>query len=292
MTGREGGRGQVRLAGRDWHRGSVLGWLGALVLGLAGCAQEVPPGPPHARGVGGVVPDNGASEVLGTVTGRVALSRLGLAPAEVLFVPEGTARPFLEARLAEAMTEADRIRQLRAGVHARHQRLLAEVDRTNVAWKMANESELRRRLAAQVRPTGGAAGVLESQRTLLAEKQAAWTLAQAAALRSDEGERQLLALQAQARRYRQGDFYLQGLPPAAGSVRADQEGRFTLRLPPGSYAVAASVEPPASAGREPLVWLLWLTVEAGREVALELSEGNLHGTDCAGCAVEVAGLPP
>lgn len=287
---RRGGRAGVRIApGRALPASPRLARVGLLALALSACAPE-PATPPAAPEVVALArPD----EV--EVSGRVALDLPGgatraVAGADVLFVPEEAMRPFVVARLEVARSGLAALQAEREQARRRREALLAEADRTNREWKAANESELRRRLEAQVRPPRGAEGVRAIHRRLLAEKQASWAQAGAAARRSDEAEREVRSLELRAGRYREGAFFLEGLPTPARAVRTDADGRFGARLAPGRYAVVATGEAHRGAAVEAVIWLVWADVGAPEARSLALTGANLLGAGAADSVVDLAAL--
>lgn len=268
-------------------------WLALALAALVACAPEPASSPPAAAAPAAVTAaEPGAVAV---VTGEVRLRLpggrpLALAGADVLFVTEAAMQPFLADRLEEAAAGLRRLRAERERVGAERRAALAEADRTSQAWKRTNDNDLTRRLEAQLHPRQGAEGVRAIHRQLMADKQVAWRRAVAAASRSDEAERQANALEARAARMRDGAFFLQGLPPAARAATTGPDGAFGLSLAPGRYAVIATGERRQGVVSEVYVWLVWARLEAGQVNRVALTSDNLHGTDCAECAVAVGRL--
>jgi hypothetical protein len=263
----------------------------ALALSAGGCSCGAQPAEGPAGAIGPAPLPLAPAEV--TITGRVVMAAPGgaarpLAGADVHLVPEDAMRPFLAARLAAATAALEPLRRDEATASARLKALLAATDQTNQAWKQTNDNDLRRRVEVQFRRSAQAAQAVH--RDLLAEKKAAWARATEAARRSEAAEREQTRLRQAADRYREGAFFLEGLPPPVRSALAGADGAFALSVPPGRYAVVAYGQQPQPADEALQVWVLWTTLEPGVGLRLDLDASNLLGTDCAACAVLVKGL--
>lgn len=232
----------------------------------------------------------------GQVTGRVALTtpsgdELELGPTEVLFIPEETMAPFVEGKLAGARAEFQRAQAARDEAQARVNRLAEErraADhdaRTSGAGVRDRALDLQRR---QLTPRE-----LGTQRTRLAEQHAASKrrlseLGQ----RLEEARAELERAREATLRVTDGSFLLVGLPAPAQSTTAGSDGRFEVRVAPGSYAVVATTHAADGAAR---TWLVWTRVQATGADALWLNNDNLAGTGCGACIITpsfLAGGPP
>lgn len=245
----------------------------AALAALAACEK------PHPTGVRGEV----------AVVGRAG-EALQLAAAEVQFIPEASMAPLLAARAGEARGRIESLREAREKLRAEVEALNREKDRTERLWRATMEGDLRRRLELQYHPPASVQEMRSIQKGYMKDKRASHTRALAAARVATEKENQAQALRVEAARFRDGAFFAQGLPPAAQVARADPAGKFAAALPPGRYAAVARVEAQAGEPRPTFHWIVWTTVEAGKETFLRLGNDNLHGTDCAGCAVAVKEL--
>ena len=223
------------------------------------------------------------------VVGRAG-EALRIAPAEIQFIPEAAMAPLLAARAEEARGRIESLRAAREKLQAEVENLNREKDRTERLWRATMEGDLRRRLELQYHPPASVQEMRSIQKGYMKDKRASHTRALTAARVATEKENQAQALKGEAARFRDGAFFAQGLPPAAQVARTDPEGKFAAALPPGRYAAVARVEAQAGEPRPIFHWIVWTTVEARKETLLRLANDNLHGTDCASCAVAVKGL--
>lgn len=252
----------------------------AALLALAACSPS-PPSPPPPAGV----PVSGEVSVA-TPDRRVR----GLDRVEVRFIPEAEMAPFVQARLGEALAQVERLRREGERLGEEVRRLQAENDRLNQRWRATMERDLHRRLALQVSRDLSARQVQAAQADLVRQKRAAWDGAQRAARQAEAKEREVMDLRRAQLRFRDGSYFLEGLPAAAHAATTDAAGRFETRLGAGRYAVVASAPRPPSEGGA-WTWLVWAEVGPARAGRLALTDANLHGTDCPECVVAVGGLP-
>lgn len=253
----------------------------ALLLAAAACTSSQAPAPAAPPG----------TEVRGeVVVGGRDGQPWAPGPMEVRFVPEAQMAPFVSARIEEARRQLDRLRREGDRLRAEVERLRAENDRLNQRWKATTDRDLRHRLELQFRPDLSPRDIQAAHADLVRKKRAAWERAVAAARQAEVKEREYLSLRKVAPLLTEGTFFLEGLPPAAQTVRTDPAGRFEARLASGRYAVVASAARPAPESGS-YTWLVWKTVGARGPERVALTAANLHGTDCAECVVSLEGLP-
>lgn len=122
--------------------------------------------------------------------------------------------------------------------------------------------------------------------------QDAWTAAMNAKSRA-YGE--LVGARATARLQMEGAFYIMGLPnlvrgltDGAAATKTDADGRFSLKLKSGRYAVVAITSRTVGGEQEFLYWFIW--VDAGKEKRVILSNDNLMATNCQECVFKDVGV--
>lgn len=76
--------------------------------------------------------------------------------------------------------------------------------------------------------------------------------------------------------------YFEGLPTAVSIGKTDADGRFTLSLPHGKYAIAATSSRKVFEGSESYCWLVWVDTSFPNQ-SLTLSNDNLIETKCKKC---------
>jgi hypothetical protein len=198
--------------------------------------------------------------------------------------------PFVERRLEQARAELSKRRADMERLRPEVDRLRQENDQANGRWLKARDLDLRRRVELQLRAPRTPEERRALQDRFLSEKRMAWDRAVRVAREADEKERALQAL-GRAVPWREGAYFLEGLPPAARVAWTDRDGRFQVALDPGVYAVVAAA-PSGPDGGEPRTWLVWATVASGRQTRIRLGDDNLLGTDCADCVVATRALVP
>lgn len=77
------------------------------------------------------------------------------------------------------------------------------------------------------------------------------------------------------------EYYLEALPTPIGISKTDVDGKFTLSLPPGKYAITAKSSRKVFAGSESYCWFVW--VDTSHNQSLILSNDNLLETKCKEC---------
>jgi len=67
-------------------------------------------------------------------------------------------------------------------------------------------------------------------------------------------------------------------------VRTDSDGNFTITLPnPGKYLIAAYNQRETFGKTESYEWLFWTTAEKRSTTKIDITNRNLHGTNCDTC---------
>jgi hypothetical protein len=85
-----------------------------------------------------------------------------------------------------------------------------------------------------------------------------------------EAKIQLNKLKADIAYYRSPTYYMDKLPTPLASSKTDADGRFTMKLPQGKYAIAASATREVLSSTESYYWLVWVDA-TGPERSLMLS---------------------
>jgi hypothetical protein len=75
-------------------------------------------------------------------------------------------------------------------------------------------------------------------------------------------------------KYYQGAFYYEGLPSPLFTAKTDADGKFTLKLKPGKYALAAAASREVPGDTEDYYWLIWITVDPKQQNKIMLSNDN------------------
>jgi hypothetical protein len=213
------------------------------------------------------------------------------AVVELRVVPEAAMVPFVASRLAEARKAQDRVATERERLGEEARAALARSDRADQEWKAVNEKDLYRRVEVLLRRPRDPAEVAAVHGDLLARKQVAYRRAVQAARHSVEKERALDAVERDLRRYRDLAFLIQGMPPDVVATRVDGTGSFEIDVPPGRYALVATVVPGAVPAATEPGWLLWVEVREGPQEPLRLDWNNRYGKDCDACIVSAKDLP-
>lgn len=77
-------------------------------------------------------------------------------------------------------------------------------------------------------------------------------------------------------------YYFENLPTPIGISKTDADGKFTLSLPPGKYAIAATSSREVFKNTESYYWLVWVNISSPNQ-SLMLSNDNLFETKCDEC---------
>lgn len=91
--------------------------------------------------------------------------------------------------------------------------------------------------------------------------------------------------------YSEGKFYLSNLPEPLQTTKTDSDGKFSFKLKPGKYALAAKSSRKVIDSTEEYYWLIWLTVDSVPTKKIMLSNDNLFETYCADCIIKADDLP-
>ncbi len=76
--------------------------------------------------------------------------------------------------------------------------------------------------------------------------------------------------------YVEGRFYISDLPTPMFKTKTDADGKFTLKLKPGKYALAASSSRVVGEGYpEEYYWLIWIIVDLKQQNKIMLNNDNL-----------------
>jgi hypothetical protein len=78
---------------------------------------------------------------------------------------------------------------------------------------------------------------------------------------------------------------IQDLPKSRLSTKTDADGKFSLKLKPGKYALRAVSERVIGRERETYCWFLWVQIGLKTDNRIMLSNDNLVPTECADCIV-------
>lgn len=77
-------------------------------------------------------------------------------------------------------------------------------------------------------------------------------------------------------------YFFESLPTPIDISKTDADGKFTLSLPPGKYAIAATSSREVFKNTESYYWLVWVNTSL-RNQSLILSNDNLFETKCDEC---------
>lgn len=91
--------------------------------------------------------------------------------------------------------------------------------------------------------------------------------------------------------YSTGQFYFSGMPKPIQSTKTDSDGKFSFRLTPGKYALAARASRKLFDSTEEYYWLVWISVKNDPTMKVMLSNDNLFETHCTDCVVKKSDLP-
>lgn len=78
------------------------------------------------------------------------------------------------------------------------------------------------------------------------------------------------------------EYYFEKLPAQLVASKTDADGKFTLSLPPGKYALAAKSSRDAFGTTENYYWLVWVDTSSPNQ-SLMLSNDNFFETKCKEC---------
>ena len=99
------------------------------------------------------------------------------------------------------------------------------------------------------------------------------------------------SMNAQYIAYKSYPFYLAGLPTPFTTAKTDADGKFSLKLKPGKYVLAAISSRTVGTDTEKYCWLVWLTVDPNQSKRVMLSNDNLFETNCSDCLVHLTDFP-
>ena len=81
------------------------------------------------------------------------------------------------------------------------------------------------------------------------------------------------------------DYYFGSLPNEITKTKTDADGKFSLSLPAGKYALAARASREVFRDTENYYWLIWVDASSQNQTIM-LSNDNLFETNCNECVVQ------
>ena len=87
---------------------------------------------------------------------------------------------------------------------------------------------------------------------------------------------------AEINRYDSPEYYFDSIPPGLVTTKTDADGRFSMSLPKGRFALAANTNRRVGSDTEQYYWLVWVET-ASPEISVMLSNDNLFETGCTAC---------
>ena len=81
------------------------------------------------------------------------------------------------------------------------------------------------------------------------------------------------------------NYYLSSIPPALTKAKTDADGKFSLTLPAGKFAITASSHRLAGGSEEEYYWLVWVDATL-KDQSIMLSNDNLDVTYCDECIIK------
>jgi hypothetical protein len=104
-------------------------------------------------------------------------------------------------------------------------------------------------------------------------------------------ENKLKEQEAALERQLQNSIWLENLPTPSYLAKTDADGKFSLKLKPGRYALAAEATRKIADKTEEYYWLIWLDVSKKNADKLFLTNDNLLPTFAPSCVVRPDDIP-
>jgi hypothetical protein len=186
--------------------------------------------------------------------------RMNLGAVEVRFIPAAAMGPVMKERIAKATLEIESARPA-----------VAELGAANA--KAQEEALLALQDLPRIESDPAAADRWKVSSETAGDARAKYLAAREAMLRPTTGP-----------------YYVADLPEAKATATTAADGKFSVKLAPGRYAVVAAAKLRAGDQTETLFWLVWVTLERGKRQKITLSNDNLIGTSCPRCLVPVRQL--
>lgn len=266
----------AEFVGGEWHMSREL--AAARAVSTSFTSRRVGVGVAVGLALGACLESN--APMWGSVEGQLELG-IDLDPVEVMFLSEEQLAPFLQSRLPQVRSEAEKAALNREALRTRMKLWLEESQRAQEEVARSGADILQRRLEV-IRRAVSVNEMAVQRRLLTAASAGARKHAFELQQQAEVARRDSLRADEAALRLADGSYFLAELPQPSFSTQTRFDGSFQAKLAPGRYGVAATA---IGADGRRRVWLVWVRIEAGEPTAVLLSENNLALSKCESCVL-------
>ncbi len=207
-----------------------------------------------------------------------------LALVEVMAFNETDISPIIQSKVKIATSELDKIspqlETLKKEIGALEQETAQAVKEENERLREKNSNE--RVFIAGVEGAGSTNNAKELENRYLAAKKKLDELRNMAQVK----KLQLDEILVKSNKMKEAPFYMDGLPQPIQTAKTDADGKFSLKLKPGKYALVASAHRQVINGEENYYWLVWASIDNKQSNRIMLSNDNLFETHSVDCIVK------